>query len=123
MDVSIITGLILVTIFLLLCCLGIYIDYSSGERIGDIYIEFDEFKSLYKISPAHWELTGYYIKYIKDLNVILPKTYYLKFHFIDFIRYKFWYYDLTNKQEKEFYSKEYQEFRELIAQDLEKIKE
>lgn len=103
--------------------MSILIDWLYGLRMGDHFIKFEEFKLLYEINSDNWELTESYVKYIKNPNSLLPKIYWLKFTFIDFLKYRDWESDMNKRHERSKASKEYQEFREAIAQDLEKIKE
>ena len=116
--------LTLIIMFIIYRCLRIFFDWLFSLLDADHCIKFEEFKALYDVNPNHWVLEYNLVKYIKNKGDYWNRKEYLfKFTFVDYLKYRSWKFDLSNKEEKSKLSKEYQEFREAIAQDLEKIKE
>lgn len=116
--------LILIITFVIWRCSRILFGWLFSLLDADHHISFEEFKSLYDVNPNNWTLGSNLVKYTDNpRDYWNRKEYLFKFTFVDYLKYKAWKIDLYNKDEKDKISKEYQEFREAIAQDLEKIKE
>lgn len=116
--------LTLIIIFIIYRCLRTFFCWVGSWLDVEHIIEFEEFKSLYEVNPKHWELRPDSVRYESNPGDYWnSKNYLLRFSFVDYLKYRSWKFDLSNKEEKSKLSKEYQEFREAIAQDLEKIKE
>lgn len=118
--------LTLIIIFIIGYCLRTIFTWVDSWATTDHIIEFEEFKSLYAVNSKRWELMQGVVKCLKHPDGYTYMTYsgyVLRFTFTDYLKYKVWKEDLNRKHEKSLASKEYQEFREAIAQDLKKIKE
>ena len=116
--------LILFIMFIIGYCLKTLFTWIDSWTTTDHIIEFEEFKSLYAVNSKRWELMQGVVKCLKHPDSYMAYSgYLLRFTFTDYLKYKVWREDLNRKHEKSLASKEYQEFRETIAQDLEKIKE
>lgn len=116
--------LTLIIMFIIYRCLRTFFCWVGSWADVEHIIEFEEFKSLYEINPNPWVLESNSVKYVKNKGGYWDRIEYaLRFSFADYLKYRSWKFDLSNKDLKDKRSKEYQEFREAIAQDLEKIKE